>query len=109
MGILDRQMVYLFLYEMAMLEIRTNLHGSINFGQHIESFVVLVELAGHCEIATVDEEVSRWERRLEWSGWFAIFFRAQRSVVSVADDEDPSFDGWTRHACGCWKTKAWLV
>lgn len=83
-----------------------DLHRGINLGQHIESLVVLVELAGHCEIAAVDEKIRRWERRLERSGWFAIFFGAQRCVVSVADDEDPGLDGWTRHVCGCWKTKA---
>jgi hypothetical protein len=72
-----------------------DLHGSINLGQHIESFVILVKLSGHCEIATVDEEVRGRERRLERSGWLAMFFRAQRCVVGVADDEDPGFDGWT--------------
>jgi hypothetical protein len=54
-----------------------------------------MKLAGHCEIATVDEEVCGREGRLERSGWFAMFLRAQRCVVGVADDEDPGFDGWT--------------
>jgi hypothetical protein len=71
-----------------------------------------VELAGHCEIATVDEEVCRWKRRLERRGWVAMFFRAQRCVVGVADDEDSCFDGWTRHGCESRckdKSVAWSV
>lgn len=72
-----------------------DLHGRVDLGQHVEGFVVLVELAGHCEISTVDEEVCGWERRLERRGWVAIvmFFRAQWCVVSVADDEDSGLDG----------------
>lgn len=53
-----------------------DLHRSINLGQHIQSFVILVKLSGHCEITTVDEEVCGWERRLERSDWFAMFSRA---------------------------------
>lgn len=63
--------------------------------------MVLVKLAGHCEIATVDEKVCRWERRLEGSCRFAMFLRAERCVVGVADDENSSFDGRTRHGRGC--------
>ena len=77
-----------------------DLHRSVDLGQHVQSFVVLVEFTRHGEVATVDEEVRRWERRLERRSWVAMFLRAQRCVVGVADDEDPSLDGWSRHGCG---------
>ena len=53
-----------------------NLHGSVDLGQHVEGFVVLLELAGHCEITAVDEEICGWERRFEGRGWVAMFFGA---------------------------------
>ena len=91
--------VFLFLEERCW-RLAVDLHRSVDLGQHVQSFVVLVEFTSHREIATVDEEVRRWERRLEWRGWVAMFLRAQRCVVGVADDEDSSIDGWSRHGCG---------
>ena len=84
--------VFLFLEERCW-RLAVDLHRSVDLGQHVQSFVVLVEFTSHREVAAVDEEVCRWERRLEWRGRFAMFFGAQRCVVGVADDEDSGLDG----------------